>query len=465
MIGDPRQLGASAYASGRFEDAVTQFERALRDSPRDPDLLGMLGATLNELGRCEEALKHLRLARARRPDHPETLVTFASASLGVGRLDEAEKAIERLRRTHPDHPRAIHVLTRIHLARGNADAASDVVIDALDRGVGDASSLVAYADVAPRANRTGDAITRLRAAEASLDPASRRSVLFALARLLDLEASYDDAFEVAIRANAMVRPRVLLDTDAMLETWTFDAFDSIGPAPADDGASARAVFLVGMPRSGTTLTERLIASHSRGAGVGESLALPNLARRTRPDAMTGEDLAALGRSYLDQTRADADRVADKMPENWTLVPLIRAALPGAAIVHCRRDPRDTCLSCFLQNFGDHVHYAFDLETCAAQYVRCDRAMREAARRVPIVDWAYEQVVADTEWAVRRLLDAIGLDFEPGCLEYHARDATVMTASRDQVRRAIYGSSVGRWKNYERHLGPLLKALDPVLETR
>jgi hypothetical protein len=227
--------------------------------------------------------------------------------------------------------------------------------------------------------------------------------------------------------------------------------------------------VIGMPRSGTTLTEMILAAHPRISGVGESTALNRLAQRTPVEQLTDPAITeAYAREYLGMLRdnapePDADRIVDKMPENYIYLGLAARVLPGLHVIHCRRDARDTCLSIYFQQFGPWIRYAKSLETVADQYLGYLRLMdhwREVLD-VTIHDSVYEELTQEPEPRVRAMLDHLGVPFHPACLEPHKTKKSVNTASISQVRRPIYQSSRERWRNYEKHIGPLLERLRGV----
>jgi hypothetical protein len=231
------------------------------------------------------------------------------------------------------------------------------------------------------------------------------------------------------------------------------------------------VFIVGMPRSGTTLVEQIAASHRAVFGAGE---LPDIGRLAASLAQ-GKDLAAaegwtadaitaMAKAHLDHLRAlggDRRRVIDKMPGNVFHLGLIALMFPQARVIFCRRDPRDNCLSCYFQHFSKHhLLYTYDLADCGHQYLATDHLTSHWLKALPLrmLEVSYEELVADQEGQSRRLIDFLGLPWDPTCLEYYRTERTVVTASVWQVRQPIYTRSVARWRHYEQHLGPLLDVL-------
>ena len=239
------------------------------------------------------------------------------------------------------------------------------------------------------------------------------------------------------------------------------------------------VFIVGMPRSGTTLTEQIIAAHPSAAAAGE-IGVPNRIAKSLGFGASDEkafarqisrlkpkEVAALAREGLEMLvrfSKTAERITDKLPHNFELLGLIAMLFPRAKIIHCRRNPLDTCVSCFLTPLSEEHAYTHDL-SALGEYYRDYAALMDYWREVlpmPILDVDYESLVADPEGQSRRLVDFVGLDWDPACLEFHAGGRAIHTISRAQVRQPIYDTSIGRWRRYEKHLGPLRAALGDLV---
>lgn len=232
--------------------------------------------------------------------------------------------------------------------------------------------------------------------------------------------------------------------------------------------SERPILIVGMPRSGTTLTEQIIAAHPRVAGGGEREFWSRTADRLREGkfALNQAGLADIAQSCLNELdkvpgAKTAVRVTDKMPHNFVSLGLIHATFPNARIFHVRRNPVDTCLSIFFQNFNCLHSYSFDMQDLVSHYREYQRLMAHWASVLPadrFFEFDYEDLVADQEGMSRRLIEFCGLEWDDACLNYYENDSAVKTASIWQVRQKIYTSSVERWRNYEPYIAPLLELL-------
>jgi hypothetical protein len=231
------------------------------------------------------------------------------------------------------------------------------------------------------------------------------------------------------------------------------------------------IFVVGMPRSGTTLVEQILASHPAVHGAGELTLFEGIAASVcggsypgSTESLTPQHIVAAGYDYVQRVAAlapEAGRIVDKLPGNFLYAGLIHLALPNARIVHCRRDPVDTCLSCYTKIFDGARNCTYDLRELGRYYRHYERLMDHWRNLLPpdrFFEIGYEAIVADLEGEARRLLDSCGLSWNPACLSFHRTRRPVKTASAAQVRQPLYPSSVGRWHRHARHLEPLLAAL-------
>jgi hypothetical protein len=241
--------------------------------------------------------------------------------------------------------------------------------------------------------------------------------------------------------------------------------------------SAQPVFIVGMPRSGTSLAEQILASHAKVFGAGELADFEREAAKLAEGAGDGSSLAAnlaavieagrirtLGSAYVARLVAhapEADKLIDKLPANFRFLGPICVALPNARVIHMRRDPIDTCLSCFSKRFVGNLPWSYGLAELGRYYRAYEAMMAHWRTALPegfMIEVSYEDLVADVEGQTRRMLAHIGLDWDPRCLDFHTTERTVQTASAAQVRRPIYRTSIERWRPYEARLGPLLPQL-------
>jgi tetratricopeptide (TPR) repeat protein len=425
---------------------IAQAEAALRVAVNGNPDLGRahhhLGVALQRLGRFEDAVTHHRRATALEPDLAECWSALGLSLRAFGRFDEAIACFRRALEIAPDFGEAHRDLAMCQRA-----ASSETEIarmrDLLDR------------PSTPRLQRI--------------------SAAFGLGKFLDDIGSYDDAFAHYAEANRMCRDdaaqegvtfdlkELRREVDETIETFTPDFFRRHA-GWGDE--SALPVFVVGLFRSGTTLTEQILASHPQVYGAGELGHIPQLLQQLAPRAVdaegwTREQIADRAKRHIGELAARggaATRVVDKHPQNVFALGLIATLFPRAKIICCHRDVRDNVLSCFFQRFSTEMSFATDLVDCGQRHLETERmaAYWRDVLPIPMLDLQYEEVVADLEGQARRLIDFIGLDWDPACLSFYETERAVNTPSTWQVRQPIYSSSVGRWRHYERHLGPLLE---------
>jgi hypothetical protein len=318
--------------------------------------------------------------------------------------------------------------------------------------------------------------------ENKLSAPKRWALHFGVGKRFDDLAAYDDAFAHYRAANELKGGAAAFDPadweqDISRIMATFSRrFFSERPGLGND--SQRPIFVVGMPRSGTSLVEQFLASHPEIAGAGELndffLIAGNLSAILGTDIpypasaeLIDEEAAhRLARGYLDHLRElapDAKRVADKLPGNFLRLGLIALLFPRARVIHCRRDPVDVCLSCYFQNFDERHFYSHDLANLGRYYRQYERLMAHwrATLTLPMLEVSYEALTADPEGVAREMIGFCDLEWDDRCLTYHERDHPIMTASVWQARQPVYRTSVQRWKRYEKHLGPLLQALEEM----
>ncbi len=455
-----------------------------------PGALAARGNALAAAGRFADAAAAFRRAVARDPGNFAAWCNLGSALAHTGAGDDARKAYAEALELQPRSVDALSNLAIFEAESGDHATARRLFRRILDLDPGEAETWHDYSLI--KTFQPGDsdlaAIERLRA-RPGLAAAKAMFLDFAAAKAYQDLGDYDAAFRRFASANRLKRASLDYDVaaDEALAGRIAAAFgaDLFAANAGAGSADERPVFIVGMPRSGTSLVEQILASHSRVHALGEvdhfrdvvvgrAGAGPGLGGRAGtgrgfPEAvadLAGRDFRSLGADYVKLAAADAGkaaRVTDKMPRNFFFVGLIHLALPRARIVHCVRDPIDTCLSCFQIHFPAGQDFTYDLADLGRYYRLYARLMDHWRTVLPdrVLDVRYEDLVADPEPQMRALLDHCGLEWEDACRDFHRNRRAVHTASAHQVHRPIYRSSVARWRRYEKHLGPLLDALGPL----
>jgi len=446
-------LGTALRDLGRHREAEASYRDALRYKPDFAEVHTNLGVVLQDQGKVNEAEACFRESRRLRPDYTEAHVSLAIALAEQGKVDEAIASCKEAIRLNPDLVTAYYTLGAV--AGSGGYRFSDVEIDKIN-------SLLASG--------------KLSAFEAG-------RLHFTLAGICDKKGAIDDAFAHYQAGNEQrlrhfrehgtpfdpERHRnMIMD---LIATFDKDFFARLVPFGLD---TELPVFIVGMPRSGTTLVEQILASHPLVYGAGELRDIPELAAllpgalhtwEKYPVCLSRLDGPALRAQAADQLRrlaqrgGQAERVVDKQPRNRLHVGLITVLFPRARVIHCVRDPMDTCLSCYQQHF-DALNFTSSLEHLGFYYRHYQKLMahwREVLPK-PMFELPYEDLVADLEGVSRQLVSFCGLEWDDRCLAFHENQRAVQTASTFQVRRPVYRSSVGRWKRYESHLKPLVDAL-------
>jgi tetratricopeptide (TPR) repeat protein len=436
-------------------EAIPHYERALALAEEErPGLHLSLGWAFQEEGRLAEAREHYEAALRIQPDSAAAQLNIGGLAEEQGQMDKAEEAFRTALRSQPNFP-----VPHARLATLLRGKLPDADLAALEQ----------------------------RLTDPNLPQGPRARLLFGLAHVLDARGEHARAGECLRESNSISKELakgqkdyVPADHERFINGLirTFDAafFARVGGSGHE---SRLPVFVFGLPRSGTTLIEQILASHSRFHGAGElrlarqtfeaiptTLGLPGPPMDCVPH-LDGPALRRLAEQHLERLRAlggtRSDRIADKMPDNYMYLGLMSVVFPRATFIHCRRDLRDIAVSCWMTDFRS-IRWANDPEHIASRFHQYRRIMDhwQEVLPSPIHHVDYEETVADTETVARRLIAACGLEWEPGCLEFYRHDRPVRTASVTQVRQPVYKRSVARWKNYEPSLGELFGVL-PVKE--
>lgn len=510
-------LGRVMLELGRINDAMESFAAGLDIDPDHPELCLRNGQAWQRVGNFKEAVRWSQRALRLDPELVEAKCLIAQVQSEAGDPETAAAAYRAILEERPSCREAEIGLARSLIEEGDAAGAATTLREAASRTPEAAAIHAALGEVLMNAGDLDGAVQSFRAAvehnrrcvpacaglattlrgkaddevvkrlestlaEPWMTDGKRAAIRFALAQVYDGKGDYGRAGDELAVANELQKKAFIERdrgydpaahrryVDRIVETFDENFFARL--AGAGD-PSKRPVFIVGMPRSGTTLTEQIIASHPSAYGAGERRfaqlsmeaaappgngLLPERIRNATAEAVKRSAIWHLERlAKLDGGRSL--RVVDKMPDNCLNLGWIAATFPNARIIHCRRDVRDVSLSCWITSFA-RINWANDLEHMAERVIDYLRVMEHFRRvlPVPMLEIDYEETVADQAGTTRKLLDFVGLPWDDKCLEFHKTDRLVRTASVAQVRQPIYTRSVARWKRYEKHLKPLLDRL-------
>jgi len=463
-------LGNALRDGGELESAEQCFRRALALEPRSAVTHGNLGNVQLDGGFLESAAASYSRALELEPDTPSGHLQLSMVLRRLGLAGEAERSCRTALSKHPDFPAALSFLGELHADRGRFADAEALFRRAITL---DRDFPSAWCGIALNRKMTLDDTDWVQGASALLaKPLPLRhtiSLHHALGKYFDDVCRYDQAFAHHREANELSKRYGARHSGARFDREKLrrrvhaiiGQFDALRVHAGEPGAvpSECPVLIVGMPRSGTTLCEQILASHPDVYGAGELTFWDRAAAKCVAAGRSG-DAGPLARGYLDLLRAQSPqalRVVDKMPANFMHLGLIHAALPGARIIHMRRDPIDTCLSIYFQSFANTHPYAHDLEDLADYYQEYARLMAHWRNVLPaasLLEVNYEDLVADQEAWSRRLVSFLGLPWDARCLEFHRSDRVVITTSKWQVRQKMHPASAGRWRHYRQFIGPL-----------
>lgn len=514
-------LGAVLVETDRSEEAIDPLVKVLNTFPNSPEALCNLGLAYYKLNDSEKAMGLLKRSLEQRPNYLEAMIGLARVLHEIERSTDAEKILLQVLEKKPDSIEAWSQLGAIYtegsdlqqsenaykkvleLDANNADALTGIANLRLESGRIDESEMLLKRALEIESNNLGARFhlaqvkkvkpedENLRSLELMLNDVESLSknkqifLHYALGKSYDDLGDYDKAFTYFLKGATLKRKSLqysadeeLARTNKAIETFTPELFNRL---KGGGNTGDLPIFVLGMPRSGTTLTEQIIASHPDVYGAGElrdylEIVANGSSAANSQGLVYGGDFSALypeslnqwGDEYIERIQKLGQgyrRITDKMPANYILLGLIPLTLPNAKIVHVKRDPIDTCLSCFTRLFNRHQNATYDLAELGMHYLNYHRLMEHWKAVLPagtIIEVEYENLIADTEPQAKALIEKLGLEWNVACLDFYKNERRIRTASVTQVRQPIYKTSVERWHHYEKHLQPLLDQLKPIL---
>jgi len=481
--GDLGQLFQNAFShhqQGRLADAENGYRQVLSIAPNHPESRYNLGNVLVAMGQVDEAIPCYESAISLKPDYVDAHFNLANIYMNLGRFDVAASGFRTTVSLAPTFAGGYFNLGFVLSETGQMEEARDAFRRVID-----------LQPESPEAHRQLASITKhresdddIRTMEAlykkpDLQDFGRENLAFGLAKAYEDIGKYPKSFDYLVEGNRLKRACYSYSTDEqkvyfsrIREIFTTSLFGKFKNVGAQD---ASPIFIVGMPRSGTTLLEQILASHPDVFGAGELTALSQTLRAAfgtvaqggYADTILNADdgrFTEIGQTYLNILRnhsQEARFITDKMPQNFLHIGLIKLALPNAKVIHCKRTPEDTCLSIFKTYFPGAVHeYSCELTELGQYYRLYEDLMAHWHSILPgfLYDIQYEDLIDDQEGQSRALIAHCGLEWDDACLDFHKTERAITTASLAQVRRPIYRSSVELWKRYEKQLAPLVEAL-------
>jgi len=465
-------LGLISNHEGQYAQAAEYCRKALRIMPAYINAKHCLGNALRRINDYGGAYDCFAEIIAKRPDdikaYNQLGLTLEAASDYKGAL----RCYRKMQQLKPQSLNAVAGEASVYERQGKPEMAYKTLLPYMDSGRMNSRIAVQYGKLARKLGLHEQAVCKLQSYinDRSLTDEKVRHVHFLLGALYDDIGKYDEAFEHFSIGNSLMKvtPDSAGFTNRVDDLIARFSQAAMAKTTRATTVSDQPVFVIGMPRSGTSLVEQVLSSHPVVKGAGELPYVNAIAgfleeQSNGIEQLDSDILNQCADKYLAHvSRFDktARKVVDKMPSNFLNLGYIELLFPGARVIHCRRDPIDTCLSCYFQNFTSVLTEMFDLESIGRYYLDYARMMRHWREVItmPVLEVDYESIVSDPESQIRRLVEFTGLPWDESCLKFYENKTAVRTASYDQVRQPIYQRSVGRWRHYEQHIGVLIDLL-------
>lgn len=461
---------------GHFNDALNCYTHYVRLQPNNPEALKLLGKSYYNCGQTAKA-KEVFLQALQLTDKKESIfIALADTELLENKLDAAATYLSEVLKINPSNIKASAGEANIWYRQGAFDKAHDRVKELINNGQASSNIINTYSEFCHRFDDCEYVVLegeKLLAVD-NISLHQRVSLHFNLGRVLDKNNHYNRAFEHYQKANDLMSVDYFPEPqtqffDQIINSYDKDAIKTLPQATLESDVP---IFIVGMPRSGTSLAEQILASHNHIEGAGELKDISNITESFIPKQanlhksllsyaknITPEQLNNAAQTYLNKLGTFSEtalRITDKMPQNFLYLSMISQMFPNAKIIHCKRNPLDTILSIYFQYFSMSHNYSFKLENIAHYYLQYQRLMAhwEETLDIPIFNLHYDDLVGNFEETCHKLVNFTGLEWDESCINFHQSERTIVTASFDQIRSPIYKSSVDRWKLYREQLQPL-----------
>jgi tetratricopeptide (TPR) repeat protein len=474
-------LGALYAHVGDYQESISCYRSALKYDPGNVEALTGLTGSLAAIGKYKAASESIRHALKISPDNIDALITQGYLLSSTGYPEKAARIGMQVLVKHPENTEAIVLTAGALEISGEYRKAYQYLLPLLDKERVDANAGVIFATISKNIGMQRQAINtleRILSSDPSLPSHTRRKIHFTLGESYDSLHDYNTAFKHYSSGNDLKRAvynreQHVIHIDKVIRFFQRDFLLNTSKSSIH---SDLPIFIVGMPRSGTSLVEQILSSHSRVFGAGELDSISDIANNIcknipapagYPDCLEELDKAkmdSISQQHLDRLRdlsGGESYVTDKMPSNFMHLGLIEILFPGAHVIHCKRNAMDTCLSCYFQDFGPDHPYTYKQADLGHYHRQYQKIMDhwEKTLSIPIFNLQYEELIEDQKAVTMKLLEFCNLEWEDNCLDFHTNKRLVWTASYKQVNQKLYRKSVARWKNYIHHLAELRKALE------
>lgn len=477
-----KNLGKISTDQGNFELAIQCYSQVDKLQPNNIETLFILARNLHNINAIDESKNLFKKCLDLTDKTTEIYISLSEIELQENNYSNAEDFLTKALETDPTSITARTRQANLWYRQGKTDQAFERITQLINEGNITSGVLVVYSLICKHFNKCDEVIDLIKTLLIDDDKANiqdkmpqheRVSLQYRLGNIINAKGQYSEAFNCFKDAN----DSILVNYNAEAQTQYINdiikqySIDNLSIIQHSDNSSTQPVFIIGMPRSGTSLVEQIIDSHPDVFGGGEMNSISNIAHKRIPQKinqkpypayateLSKEILNEMSQEYLDginKISNNAYHVTDKMPQNFLQLGLINQLFPNAKIIHCKRHPLDVIVSIYFQYFSKLHSYSFNLENIAHYYSEYERLMNHWNNNLqsPMLEVNYSELVDDFENKCHEIIDFIGLEWNEQCLNFHESERTVVTASFDQVRSPIYSSSINRWKHYEEFLQPL-----------